>query len=76
MYRSLKLVHGLIFFKIVAKNLSLITQIYGVEKQHIFRCTDIIVALQFPCQILQYLFEVIQKSSVMVDILKRDVIIP
>ena len=46
------------------------------EQQHIFSCTYIIVALQFPCQILQHLFEVIQKSFVMADILKCDVIIP
>ena len=32
------------------------------EQQHIFSCTYIIVAPQFPCQILQYLFEVTQKS--------------
>ena len=31
-YRSLKLVRGPTFFKIVAKNLFLITPIYGVEK--------------------------------------------
>ena len=31
-YRSLRLVLGLTFFKIVAKNLPLITQIYGIEK--------------------------------------------
>ena len=46
------------------------------EQQHIFSCTYIIVALQFPCQIQQYLLEVTQKSFVMVDILKCDVIIP
>ena len=40
------------------------------EQQHIFSCAYIIVALQFPCQILQYLFEVTQKS------LKCDIIIP
>ena len=32
LYRSLKLVHSRSFFKIVAKNLSLITQTYGIEK--------------------------------------------
>ena len=46
------------------------------QQQHIFSCSYIIVALQFPCQILQYLFKVTQKSFVMADILKCDVIIP
>ena len=46
------------------------------EQQHIFSGTYINVALQFPCQILQYLFEVTEKSFVMADILKCDVIIP
>ena len=71
-YRSLKLVRGLTFFKIVAKNLSLIKQIYGIEKtlssNMLFSCTCIIVALQFPGQIIQYLFEVTQKSFVLADI--------
>ena len=31
-YRSLKLVRGPTFFKIVARNLPLVTQIYGIEK--------------------------------------------
>ena len=31
-YRSLKLVHGPSFFKIVANNLPLVTQINGIEK--------------------------------------------
>ena len=46
------------------------------EQQHIFSCTYNIVAVQFPCQILQYLFEVTQKSFGLADILKCDVIIP
>ena len=46
------------------------------EQQHIFSYTLIIVALQFPSQIPQDLFEVTQKSSVFADILKCDVIIP
>ena len=46
------------------------------EHQHIFSCTYIIVTLQFPSQIPQYLFEVTQKCFVMADILKCDVLIP
>ena len=75
----MKLVRGWSFLKIVANNLSLITQIYDIEKlsNDIFlRRTYIIVALQFPSQFPQYLFEVTQKSYVMADILKCDVIIP
>ena len=51
----LKLVRGQSFFKIVAKNLSLMTQIYWFEKQHIFSCTFKIVPMQFSSQIPQYM---------------------